>query len=217
MQDLGDLQPVRGRDPEGTRQRVLSAARAVFAEHGFEGARVDEVARRARVSKGTVYNVVSSKEELFLRCLADGMEDAQRRIEAAVRTERAPGPALHTLVRTLFLELLPSLTGEQSLHHQAVGVMGTNSGVRDPLLRQLRGFYRDRERDISELVDLGQSAGAFRADLAPEDFAILLQATIDGLVYRSTLDPSRVIPPRLVAVFAALLRGGLERQGDGER
>ena len=38
------------RDPEGTRRRVLTAATAAFARSGFEGARVDAIAARARLT-----------------------------------------------------------------------------------------------------------------------------------------------------------------------
>lgn len=46
-------------------ERIAGAALAVFAERGFEGASVAEIARRAGISAGNVYRYHASKEELF--------------------------------------------------------------------------------------------------------------------------------------------------------
>src|SRR5437870_10295069 len=46
-------------------EEIVAAALDVFVEHGFAGARLDDVARRAGVTKGTVYLYFKSKEALF--------------------------------------------------------------------------------------------------------------------------------------------------------
>ena len=57
--------PVRRRRKEARPQELLDAALALFVEKGFAAARADEVARRAGVSKGTLYLYYPSKAELF--------------------------------------------------------------------------------------------------------------------------------------------------------
>jgi AcrR family transcriptional regulator len=56
---------VRQRRKEARPQELLSAALALFVEKGFAATRAEEVARRAGVSKGTLYLYYPSKEELF--------------------------------------------------------------------------------------------------------------------------------------------------------
>jgi len=68
--------------PEVRQADILDAALSEFAEHGFEGARMEDVARLARVSKGTVYLYYPTKQALF---------------EALVRRDIAPRVALATL------------------------------------------------------------------------------------------------------------------------
>src|SRR5579871_54776 len=51
--------------PEERPQQILDAALSVFAEHGIDAAKLEEIAARAGVSKGTIYLYFSSKEELF--------------------------------------------------------------------------------------------------------------------------------------------------------
>jgi len=59
---------------EERRQAILDAALAEFAEHGFAGARLEDVARRAAVAKGTIYLLAKDKQDLLqqvvLRALA---------------------------------------------------------------------------------------------------------------------------------------------------
>src|SRR5271154_1993381 len=54
-----------GRNPERSRERILSAALAEFAAKGFAGARVDLIARRANINKRMLYHYFGDKEGLF--------------------------------------------------------------------------------------------------------------------------------------------------------
>ncbi|MFZ5520560.1 MAG: TetR/AcrR family transcriptional regulator [Pseudomonadota bacterium] len=57
--------PIRRRRKEARPQELLDAALDLFVEKGFAATRLDDVARRAGVSKGTVYLYFPGKEELF--------------------------------------------------------------------------------------------------------------------------------------------------------
>src|SRR5262245_35110946 len=77
------------RDPEATRLRVLAVARQQFAEHGLAGARVDVIARLARVNQQALYYHFASKEGLFSAALDDGYEEFRkldRQLEVSVRS-----------------------------------------------------------------------------------------------------------------------------------
>jgi len=51
--------------PEERPRQIIDAALEVFGERGLSGARLDDIARRAGVSKGTIYLYFPNKEELF--------------------------------------------------------------------------------------------------------------------------------------------------------
>src|ERR1700689_3160227 len=72
---------VRQRDPDGTKARILEAAKREFAKLGFGGARVDSIAARAKANKRMIYHYFTSKEELFTAVL----EEAYLAIRAAER------------------------------------------------------------------------------------------------------------------------------------
>ena len=81
--------PARARkvEPEARRQAILDAALSVFAERGFEAARLDDVAARAGVAKGTLYLYFRDKEALFEELVRSAVSPI---IEAVSRAASAP-------------------------------------------------------------------------------------------------------------------------------
>lgn len=62
-------------DRNASRAKILDAARAEFSEKGFDGARVDEIARRAEVNKALIYYYFKGKDELLQELLRGFLED----------------------------------------------------------------------------------------------------------------------------------------------
>ena len=58
-----------------TRRAILDAAQALFTEHGYRGASLDDIAETAGYSKGAVYSNWPSKEALFLELLDEASTD----------------------------------------------------------------------------------------------------------------------------------------------
>jgi AcrR family transcriptional regulator len=80
-----------GQVPRAVReQQLLELAEALFAERGYAGASMDELARRAGVTKPVVYELFGSKEGLFGACVDRSIERLATEIAAAVRAEEDP-------------------------------------------------------------------------------------------------------------------------------
>ena len=80
-----------GRVPRDLRLRqVLALAGELFAERGYTGTSMDELARRAGVSKPVVYDLVGSKEELFRTLMLRTADELAERVADAVRSEDDP-------------------------------------------------------------------------------------------------------------------------------
>ena len=80
-----------GQVPRPVRERqLLELAEALFAERGYAGASMDELARRAGVTKPVVYELFGSKEGLFGACVDRSIERLAADIAAAVRAEGDP-------------------------------------------------------------------------------------------------------------------------------
>jgi AcrR family transcriptional regulator len=68
------------RIPEEKRERFLREAARLFAEAGFDRTDMAELARRAQVAKGSVYDYFDSKEDLYLYVCRDGLERSRRAV-----------------------------------------------------------------------------------------------------------------------------------------
>jgi AcrR family transcriptional regulator len=80
-----------GRVPRAVRERqLLELAEELFAERGYGGASMEELARRAGVTKPVVYELFGSKERLFTACVDRSVERLADDISAAVRAETDP-------------------------------------------------------------------------------------------------------------------------------
>jgi TetR/AcrR family transcriptional regulator len=73
-----------------TQQRILNAARKVFIERGKGGARVDAIARKARVNKALIYYYYSSKDQLYYHVLKHTFSGILARISGALSQEQSP-------------------------------------------------------------------------------------------------------------------------------
>lgn len=81
----------RRRDPEERRAEILAAALSLFSERGFAATRIEDVAARAGIAKGTVYLHFPDKEALFTS-LASGMASPiLERMEAMAAQDAMPG------------------------------------------------------------------------------------------------------------------------------
>jgi AcrR family transcriptional regulator len=80
-----------GRVPRAVRERqIIGLAEDLFSERGYQGASMDELARRAGVTKPVVYELFGSKDGLFRACLERSAERLAIGVAEAVRAERDP-------------------------------------------------------------------------------------------------------------------------------
>jgi AcrR family transcriptional regulator len=84
------LEPRWRRLPEERPKQILEAALAVFAERGLAAARLEDIARRAGLSKGTIYLYFPNKEELFREVIRNSVVAFIERGEA--KLEQLPDP-----------------------------------------------------------------------------------------------------------------------------
>ena len=96
---MARAQTRKSRDPNATRARILAAAKAEFARKGLGGARVDDIAARAKANKRMLYHYFGNKDDLFRITLEDAYADI-REAEARLEIEKDdPITALKRLIR----------------------------------------------------------------------------------------------------------------------
>jgi AcrR family transcriptional regulator len=112
--DLGKWQPRRvaavavdlpdGVTPPGTRGRILHAALALFAEFGFHGTSVRDIAARVGITAGTLYAHYPSKEDILAEAIRIGHEELHGRLQHTIAEAGSdPAARLAALVRAQVL------------------------------------------------------------------------------------------------------------------
>jgi AcrR family transcriptional regulator len=161
----------RVNDPEGTRRNIIEVATKEFADKGFSGARVDEIAARTKTSKRMIYYYFGGKEGLYIAVLEQSYLNI-RSIEAALDlAQKPPEEALRKLVAFTF--------DYQNAHPDFIRLV-MNENI-------LNGIYVARSKAIQllnvavidalrELLVRGQRDGAFRNDIDPIDLHMSISA-----------------------------------------
>ena len=169
------------------RARILEAAMEVCRRSGVHAARMEEVAARAKVSKGTLYRYFESKEDLFLATIIASYEVGLQAVRPAAHL--SPRAALEAVFAGL-VDVLIAVTPRAQVHYQAWGVVAGTPEHEERLHGFLRGFHADRDREFVGLIRAGQEAGEFRADADAETVAAGMSALLSGFIYRSAFDPA---------------------------
>jgi len=82
-------------------RKILDAAMEVFAEAGYEGARVDEIARRAGVNKAMIYYRIGDKKTIYETVVRDVFGDITQRLSENILSGSAPEEKLKTYIDNL--------------------------------------------------------------------------------------------------------------------
>jgi len=81
-----------------TERKIMDAAKYVFAEVGFSGARVDEIAKRAGVNKAMIYYRIGDKEALYAQVLHNIFSDLASRLTTRLREDHSPEEKLRAYI-----------------------------------------------------------------------------------------------------------------------
>lgn len=87
LQQIDRDLPRKEREKLYKRREILLAALKVFAEKGYEHAKIEEIAETAEFSKGALYNYFTHKEEMFIALLDEGFADFERNIKDGFENE----------------------------------------------------------------------------------------------------------------------------------
>jgi len=157
------------RDAAANRERLITAAEAVFAEHGPE-ATLDDVARAAGVGPATLYRRFANKDALVHEVLSGFFS---RLVEAAQSAAAGPPDrGLETFLRTVGVELAL----KSGLSAPVWGDLAPR-----PLVEHLRSLSTD-------LLIGAQRAGAVGPEVTPDDVTAAIWA-LRGVIGSERLDP----------------------------
>jgi len=146
----------RQRDPRVTREALIGAATELFAQHGFEGASVARIARRAKVNRSLISYHFGGKRRLYLAILQEAFSQIGERIDALLESKEPPEERLNAFIG-VFHEMAQKRPAFPQLMVREVIDGGRNLDQR--IIPHLLKVFKL----IREILVQGQREGRFRS------------------------------------------------------
>ncbi len=201
------------RNPVRTKAAILAAATSIFAEKGFGGARVDDIAARACINKRMLYHYFGDKQALYKAVLESayaGIRSAEAELRLADRNPEEAMRQLTAFTWNYFLahpEFLSLLNTENLMQGKYVRASKRIIALHSPMIALLRDTLRQ-----------GVKEGRFRPGIDPVELYISIAAlcffylsnrwTLSAIFRRDLAKPARLSRRgrHIVEVIMAYLR-----------
>lgn len=147
------------RDPD-RREKIIEAARRIFAKHGYEGASISMIAAETGLTKAALYHHFESKEAIFQVCSRAGINELIEEVESALA--RASNDPVERL-RAFMLATANRFERRQDSWAVSAAIFwSTKSLMARAELVQPRDHF---ENLLKSIIKAGMDSGDFRADL----------------------------------------------------
>lgn len=161
----------KSRDAATTKAELLRVATEVFAESGYSGARVDEIAARTKTTKRMIYYYFGSKENIYKAVLEhayQGIREAEKQIDV-----RQLGPVEA-------IRRVAELSYDYHVEHQdfirIVAAENIQHGEHIKTMESLLEIGGPRLRLIETILEAGQSVGDFRSEVNAMDVQVMVSS-----------------------------------------
>jgi AcrR family transcriptional regulator len=182
------------------RERLLETAIGMFAQKGYAGASVREIAEQAGVSKPVLYYYFKSKEGLFLAIL-EMAENLQKKLLAEVLSSQ--GTVLDRLLM-LYRRIYEEVKAHQSFYKMIHGlIFGPPQGAPD---YDFTRYHRHMIDAIRQIYNTGFAVGEVKKTDA-DDIAYLVLSLIEFCVHVDQVQPQASDPQRAERLMRLAFQG----------
>ena len=182
---------------------ILNSAIKVFSKKGFEAARMEDIAKTAKLSVGGVYWYYKSKEEIIIAIMEQLIDKDVKDLSALLEAEgsvRARLEAYISLSIEAAQEYIPITYELYSLAHR-------NAKVKN----HIRAFLQTYHGVLEQFIQQGIDRREFKSVNARET-ALTLAAIYEGALELNMLDPERVDAKQTLLSSIKLLMNGMENK-----
>jgi AcrR family transcriptional regulator len=196
----------RKREPDITREKLLTAAFDEIYRRGFQAASLDSILTRAGVTKGALYHHFPDKRRLGFAVVDNVVRDLLLERWLGV-LEQQPGDPL-TAIQGMLKERTVRLTDHEVVLGCPLNNLAQEMSPLDERFRRRVSATYDRWIDgFSKVLKKGQSEGAIRRDLKPRDVAAFLVGAIEGSFGLAKSAQSEAMLRSNLEVLSRLLEG----------
>jgi AcrR family transcriptional regulator len=165
-----------------SREKILSTARRLFAERGYDGCKVSEIARQANMSQGNLYWYFSSKEEIFGAVLMDGFNTLGAMMTEAVERSGSGSEKLEFFLKS-FIALSKEDDGDEFINivFNFVGQRGAERFAEFGISTHQIGV--GYHQALNAILEQGQGEGTIIQEIDPNLLSTFFFSLINGLMF----------------------------------
>jgi AcrR family transcriptional regulator len=165
------------------RQEILHAAQAVFNAKGYAEATVGEIAAKASISKGSIYNYFGGKDDLFAAVFAEALGPDHTEVDDLASLNVPASEKLQRFLDYVF-EQLETFTRSGRLVMELWSV----ATKRSELNEAMAGVHAHWRAHIRAILEEGVWSGEFGTHFDPRIAGSLIWATINGIMVQAMFD-----------------------------
>jgi AcrR family transcriptional regulator len=182
-----------------TRELVIRTARKMFAKKGVTETTMDDIAKEAKIGKGTIYHYFDSKEELYCVILDIDFAEAKAELEKVVSLETEPDKKIAAYIHAR-LKLMGKLSGFYIMFK-------TDYLDYYGYIKKVYEKYRAFETSMMKsFLDEGASRGMFAIEDADYTAFVIVQSIL-GVEYQMGIDKAEEIEKKVGLILNIVLNG----------
>ena len=187
---------------------IAQAAKEVFAESGYQGATLEEIAQRAGMSKATIYIYYKNKDDLFLQVVEELVNTAMAIAAQEATTAKPPVEKLYAMVR----RKMEFYERERDFFRIYLNEKhGLEVAPKDPHKRALREMYLQGIQTLAKVIQEGIDAGVLRA-IDSRRLAFFLQEMMNTVhVHRIQGKAKTSVDEDVALLLDLFLHGAIQR------
>jgi AcrR family transcriptional regulator len=175
---LEDPERRRTRDPERTRERLLTAGFREVYRSGFQSASIDTILTAANVTKGALYHHFESKEALGHAIVDEVVATFLRDRWLLPLQQSEDKDSIDALIE--IVQSIPAQPRDLKGGCPLVNLAQEMSRLDEQFRKRLEAMFRAWQKSVAMALRRGQSQGTIRHDLIPDEAASFLIAMVEG-------------------------------------
>ena len=184
---------------------VLDAAEEVFAESSYADASVEDIAKRAEISVGTLYNLFPSKEEVYRNVVSRGQRLFYENIAQRLAEARGPQEKIRAVVR-YFFEHFTRYQRQFRFYNEATN--GFQWALKGELLAEAEEGQAIFVQHLQDVCQQGLDQGIFKSGVSADILSMLIMGVPhtflhywlqrDDITLMDLVDPATRVVDRLL-------------------
>ncbi len=192
-------------------REIVAAALVEFGEHGFAGARMSDIARRADAAKGTLYSYFPTKQALFEAVITERINGVRSDVDRMIMAQDGTAADILTMaLRGLYQRIS---AGEVGVILRILVAEGRN-------FPELAGFFHKQimqnvPKTLERIIQEGIRRGEFREGTYMEDYRVIIGPAIASAIWQNIFGENDQIDlDRYAAAHIDLVLNGLRHTRD---